>query len=113
MQTNFVKDIKIDCMNEIACSFGVKDKFMNDVNNLATIQELSIVRTLSAELKVQIAHLIGKMIIIDKDINYNEVKFYNTICKSCNIENDFNVDEYPDFNQSDPFVNPDFLINKN
>ena len=52
----------------------------------------------------------GKMIVIDKDINYNEVKLYNTFCKSCDIGKDFNMDDYPEFSLSGPFVNSeDFM----
>lgn len=35
------------------------------------------------------------MIVIDKDINYNEVKLYNAVCESCNIERNFNIEDYP------------------
>lgn len=106
-----IKDVEVDYMNEIACSFELADDFMNEVNNLVTLQALSIVRVLPAELKEKIAKMMGKMIVIDKDINYNEVKLYNAVCESCNIERDFNVEDYPDFTLSGPFVNPEDLMN--
>ena len=55
--------------------------------------------------------MMGKMIVIDKDINYNEVKLYNAVCESCNIERDFNVEDYPGLTFSGPFVNPEDLMN--
>ena len=108
---NIVKDIEVDYMNEIARSFELADNYMDEVNNLVTLQALSIVRALSVDLKEKIAQMMGKMIVIDEDINYNEVKLYNAVCKSCNIERDFNVEDNPDFTFSGPFVNPKDLIN--
>lgn len=103
---NIVKDVEIEYMDEIARSFKLADNYMNEVNSLVTLQALSIVRTLPTDKKEKIAQLMGKMIVIDEDINYNEVKLYNAVCESCNIEKDFNIEDYPDFTFSGPFVNP-------
>ena len=92
---NIVKDVEVDYMNEIARSFELADNYMDEVNNLVTLQALAIVRTLSTDLKEEIAQMMGKMIIINKDINYNEVKLYNAVCESCNIERNFNIEDYP------------------
>ena len=92
---NIVKDVEVDYMNEIARSFKLEDNYMDEVNNLVTLQALAIVRTLSTDLKQEIAQMMGKMIVIDKDINYNEVKLYNAVCESCNIERNFNIEDYP------------------
>ena len=92
---NIVKDVEVDYMNEIARSFELEDNYMDEVNNLVTLQALAIVRTLSTDLKKEIAQMMGKMIVIDKDINYNEVKLYNAVCESCNIERNFNIEDYP------------------
>lgn len=92
---NIVKDVEVDYMNEIARSFELADNYMVEVNNLVTLQALAIVRTLSTDLKQEIAQMMGKMIVIDKDINYNEVKLYNAVCESCNIERNFIIEDYP------------------
>ena len=92
---NIVKDVEVDYMNEIARSFELADNYMDEVNNLVTLQALAIVRTLSTDLKQEIAQMMGKMIVIDKDLNYNEVKLYNAVCESCNIERNFNIEDYP------------------
>lgn len=89
---NIVKDVEIEYMDEIARSFKLADNYMNEVNSLVTLQALSIVRTLPTDKKEKIAQLMGKMIVIDEDINYNEVKLYNAVCESCNIEKDFNIE---------------------
>ena len=108
---NIIKDVELKYMNEIARSFELADNYMDEVNNLVTLQALAIVRTLSADFKKKIAQMMGKMIVIDKDINYNEVKLYNAVCESCNIEKDFNIEDYPGLTFSGPFVNPeDFAI---
>lgn len=108
---NLVKDIEVENMNEIARSFELADNYMDEVNNLVTLQALSIVRALSVDLKEEIAQMMGKMIVIDEDINYNEVKLYNAVCESCNIERDFNVEDYPGLTFSGPFANPEDLMN--
>ena len=108
---NVVKDVEVNYMNEVASTFELADNYLNEVNNLVTLQALSIVRALSADVKEKIAQLMGKMIVIDKDINYNAVKLYNAVCESCNIEKDFNVEDYPDYTLSGPFVNPEDLMN--
>lgn len=108
---NIVKDVEVENMNEIARSFELADNYMDEVNNLVTLQALSIVRALSVDLKEKIAQMMGKMIVIDEDINYNEVKLYNAVCESCNIERDFNVEDYHGLTSSGPFVNPEDLMN--
>lgn len=104
---NIVKDVEVDYMNEIARSFELEDNYMDEVNNLVTLQALAIVRTLSTDLKQEIAQMMGKMIVIDKDINYNEVKLYNAVCESCNIERNFYIEDYPpEVTISGAYVNP-------
>lgn len=107
---NIVKDVEVNYMNEVARSFELADDYMNEVNNLVTLQAISIVRALTSDVKEKIAQLMGKMIVIDEDINYNEVKLYNAVCDSCNIEKDFNVEDYPEYTLSGPFVNPEDLM---
>lgn len=57
---NIVKDIEVENMNEIARSFELADNYMDEVNNLVTLQALSIVRALSIDLKEKIAQMMGK-----------------------------------------------------
>lgn len=108
---NIVNDVEVEYMNEIAHSFKLTDDYMNEVNKLVTLQALATIRILSADFKEKISQMMGKMIIIDGDINYNEVKLYNAVCESCNIERDFSVEDYPGLTFSGPFVNPEDLMN--
>lgn len=108
---NVVKDVEVNYMNEVAHSLDLADNYMDEVNRLVTLHALSIVRALPSEIKEKIAQLMGKMIVIDEDINYNEVKLYNAVCESCSIEKDFNVEDYPGYTLSGPFLNPEDLMN--
>ncbi len=107
---NIEHESEIEYMNEVMNTFGLNDSHQADVDHLLTLQALSTIRELTAVQKGEIAKMMGKMIVIDKDINYNEVKLYNAFCESCNIERDFNVTDYPEYSLSGPFTNPEDLI---
>lgn len=108
---SIVHENEVQYMNEVIRDFGLEGKYEDDVKSLMTLQALATIRELDVELKEMVAKMMGKMIVIDNDINYNEVKLYNAFCESCNIEKDFNVDEYEGVTLSGPFVNPEDLMN--
>ena len=108
---SIVHENEVQYMNEVIRDFGLEEKYEDDVRSLMTLQALATIRELDVELKEMVAKMMGKMIVIDNDINYNEVKLYNAFCESCNIEKNFNVDEYEDVTLSGPFVNPEDLMN--
>lgn len=108
---SIVHENEVQYMNEVIRDIGLEGKYEDDVKSLMTLQALATIRELDVELKEMVAKMMGKMIVIDNDINYNEVKLYNAFCESCNIEKDFNVDEYEDVTLSGPFVNPEDLMN--
>ena len=108
---SIVHENEVQYMNEVIRDFGLEGKYEDDVKSLMTLQALATIRELDVELKEMVAKMMGKMIVIDNDINYNEVKLYNAFCESCNIEKDFNVDEYEDVTLSGPYVNPEDLMN--
>ena len=108
---SIVHENEVQYMNEVIRDFGLEGKYEDDVKSLMTLQALATIRELDVELKEIVAKMMGKMIVIDNDINYNEVKLYNAFCESCNIEKDFNVNEYEDVTLSGPFVNPEDLMN--
>ena len=108
---NVVHENEVGYMNEVIQEFGLDAQYEDDVKALMTLQALATIRELDVEQKGMVAQMMGKMIVIDNDINYNEVKLYNAFCESCNIEKDFNVDEYDDVTLSGPFVNPEDLMN--
>ena len=104
---NIVHEKEVEYMNEIIASFSLPDNYKQEVDNLMTLQALSFIRELSISQKEMVAKMMGNMIVCDKDINYNEVKLYNAFCESCNIEREFNIENYSEFTLSGPFVNPE------
>ena len=108
---SIVHENEVQYMNEVIRDFGLEGKYEDDVKSLMTLQALATIRELDVEQKEMVAKMMGKMIVIDNDINYNEVKLYNAFCESCNIEKDFNVNEYEDVTLSGPFVKPEDLMN--
>ena len=108
---SIVHENEVQYMNEVIRDFRLDGNYEDDVRVLMTLQALATIRELDVELKEMVAKMMGKMIVIDNDINYNEVKLYNAFCESCNIEKDFNVDEYDDVTLSGPYVNPEDLMN--
>ena len=110
---NIAHEKEIEYLNGVISSFALDKNYKAEENSLITLQALSTIREMTVDKKAMVAQMMGKMIVIDKDINYNEVKLYNAFCESCNIEKDFNVDEYEDVTLSGPFVNPEDILNSN
>ena len=108
---NIVHESEIEYLKKITESFCLSEGYEKDLNNLVTLQALSIIRELAPNQKEVIARLMGEMIVIDKDINYNEVKMYHAVCEFCNIQGDFDVEDYPEYSLSGPFTNPEDLMN--
>ena len=109
---NVVHESEVAYMENVIQSFSLDESHKSDVDNLMTLQALSTIRELSVDQKGEIAKMMGKMIVIDKDINYNEVKLYNAFFFFFFIDKDFNVSDYPDYSLSGPFVNPEDLMNR-
>lgn len=109
---NIAHEKEIEYLNDVISSFGLDEENNKaEINSLITLQALSTIREMMVDKKAMVAQMMGKMIVIDKDINYNEVKLYNAFCESCNIEKDFNVGEFENVTLSGPFVNPEDLMN--
>ena len=104
---NIIHEKETEYINDQVKQFGLDDTYKSEINNLMTLQALDALRQLDPVQKEMVASMMGKMIVIDKDINYNEVKLYNTICESCLINKDFRVEDYPEYSLSGPFVNPE------
>ena len=110
---NIVHEKEVEYLDEVVSSFHLDTEYQSDVENLMTLQALSTIRGLSIEQKSEVAKMMGNMIVADKNIDYNEVKLYNAFCESCDIDRDFNVNDYPEYTLSGPFVNPEDLMNTN
>lgn len=106
-----VHEKEVKYLDEVIKSFSLNENYNEEVGNLLTLEAMATIRILSVDQKREIAKMMGKMIVVDNDINYNEVKLYNTFCESCDIEKDFNIEDYPEYFLSGPFVNPEDVMN--
>ena len=107
---NFVHENELDYLYKIMTQFKLDTNHISEVNKLEMAEALDEVRTFTPEQKIMTARMMGKMVIIDHDINYNEVLLYNDICHSCDIDNEFNVGNYEECSLSGPFVNPEDIM---
>ena len=109
-----IHEKEIDYLKEIANSLNLVGDYEKDVKELTSFMAISKIQSLSNDVKEEIAQLMGNMIVIDKDINYNEVKVYYRVCELCNINKDFDVEDFPNCTLSGPFVKPeDLFVNQN
>ena len=109
-----IHEKEIYYLKEIANSLNLVGDYEKDVKELTSFMAISKIQSLSNDVKEEIAQLMGNMIVIDKDINYNEVKVYYRVCELCNINKDFDVEDFPNCTLSGPFVNPeDLFVNQN
>lgn len=66
-----------------------------DVEKKNSLLALMDVRDFSHDQKDDFACLMGKMIVVDEDIHINEVRMYNVVRDFCNIEREFDENDYP------------------
>lgn len=99
-----VNDNEVALMNEILLSFELPNDTLSKVKEIQLLPALCILKGLSYEQKNYVASLMGKMIIVDRDINYNEVCLYNSVCDYCGISEHFNIEDYEDCSLSGPFI---------
>ena len=104
-QDIILADNKIDerekiLFSEIADSLGLNSSAKQDVDKLNSLLALTIIHDFTQEQKEEFAKLMGQMIIVDKDINYNEVRIYNVVNEFCNIKVEFAMDNYPEYTHS-------------
>ena len=64
-----VHEKEISYKNEVIKLFDFCDDYQVDVDNLKTSQALDAIRELTKEQKCEIAKMMGKMIVVDEDIN--------------------------------------------
>ena len=85
---------------EIASSLHLGQEAKDDVDRCNSLLALTVIHDLDDQQKEQVAKLMGKMIIVDEDINYNEVKIYNVVNEFCQINIDFDENDYPQYSRS-------------
>lgn len=85
---------------EIAESIELDKSARQDVEKMNSLIALTIVHDFKQEQKEEFAKLMGQMIVVDRDINYNEVKIYNVVNEFCRIKVEFVMDNYPEYTRS-------------
>lgn len=82
--------------NELGLAPSVKEEVLTKNSLLA----LTKICTLTEEQKEAFAKMMGQMIVVDNDINYNEVEIYNVVVKFCDIQQDFEEELDADYTHS-------------
>jgi uncharacterized tellurite resistance protein B-like protein len=105
-------DRRIDHREEALFRQAVSDmgldlSVMDEVKQLNSLLALAEIHDLSQEQKRAFARLMGRMIIVDKNINYNEVRIYNIVNEFCGINCEFRIEDYPEFLCEDNVVSQD------
>lgn len=85
---------------DIAKTLDLDASARKSVEKLNSLLALAIIHDFNQKQKEEFAKLMGQMIIVDKDINYNEVKIYNVVNEFCNIRVEFEMDNYPEYTRS-------------
>ena len=106
-----IHENEVEYMNKAIISFELDESCKTDVEKLDLPQAIEEIKTLDYDQKMLVAQMMGKMVVIDEDINYNEVIIYNDICHQCNIDDEFDVEDYPEYSLSGPFINPEDIMN--
>ncbi len=86
--------------SKIASSLNLDQNAKEEVDHCNSLLALTIIHDFDEQQKEQVAKLMGQMIIVDEDINYNEVKIYNVVNEFCQINIDFDENDYPQYTRS-------------
>lgn len=86
--------------NEIGRKLELPDSAKEEVKHLNSLLALTIIHDFTQEQKEEFARLMGRMIVVDKDINYNEVRIYHVVNEFCHINVEFRMDDYPEYKLS-------------
>lgn len=83
--------------DRIANLLGLDYQARKDIDSKSSLLALTEISGFTQEQKQEFARLMGKMIVVDEDINYNEIRIYNVVSDFCKINREFNMEDYPDY----------------
>lgn len=89
--------------DRIAGLLGLDNSARKDVEAKNSLLALTEISEYTQEQKEELSKLMGKMIVVDEDINYNEIRIYNVVNDFCKINIGFNMEDYPDYSRSGEF----------
>lgn len=90
--------------DKIAGLLGLDNKARKDVDAKNSLLALTEISEYTQEQKEELSKLMGQMIVVDKDINYNEIRIYNVVNDFYKINIGFNIEDYPDYSKSGEFM---------
>lgn len=82
-------------LDAVIKDFGLTPSIKKDVAEQNSLLALMTIRMMNDENKREFAKLMGRMIVVDRDINYNEVNIYNIVTEFCNIGAPFDDSDFP------------------
>jgi len=88
---------------KIAGILGLDNSARKDVDAKNSLLALTEISEYTQEQKEELSKLMGQMIVVDEDINYNEIRIYNVVNDFCKINIGFNIEDYPDYSKSGEF----------
>ena len=77
--------------SDIMDQLGLDEVAEHEIDKLNTLVALSYLTRMPDAEKREFATMMGRMIAVDGDINYNEVKLYNLVVDFCDIHGE----DYP------------------
>lgn len=86
--------------DRIADLLGLDIKARKDVDTKNSLLALTEISEFTQKQKIELSKLMGQMIVVDKDINYNEIRIYNVVNDFCKINVSFDIEEYPEYTRS-------------
>lgn len=87
--------------NKIAKLLGLGEKARKDVEAKNSLLALAEISEYTQGQKEELSKLMGQMIVVDQDINYNEIRLYNVVNDFCRIDISFKIEDYPNYTKSD------------
>lgn len=90
--------------DRIAGLLGLDSNARKDVDKKNSLLALTEISDFDQSQKEELSKLMGQMIVVDKDINYNEIRIYNVVNDFCKINVGFNMEDYPEYSRSGDFI---------
>ena len=90
--------------DKIAGLLNLDENAKKDVDAKNSLLALTEISEYSQDQKEELSKLMGQMIVVDEDINYNEIRIYNVVNDFCKINIGFDMEDYPDYSRSGGFL---------
>ena len=88
-----IDEREVAFLSDTASLLELQQGYEKDVEKTLSFLALSELCNISAQQKLQLTLLMGKMIVADLDINYKEVKIYDIVCDFLGIAKQFEQED--------------------